>query len=103
MSEMYDLSYLVGDQCGVYIFMNGDECVYIGQSKSVFKRISDHMRVGILKVDGLLVQFCEEHELLALEYELILKHRPTRNKQIPCNPTLPDIKIDLATLGLAIR
>lgn len=97
MSELHDLSYLVTDRCGVYIFLQGDECVYVGQSKSVFKRVTDHIRIGTFVADRLLVQYCEEHELLALEYDTIIKYQPTRNKQCR-NPRLPDIKIDLAKL-----
>ena len=69
---------------GIYFLLDGDEIVYVGQSKNIFARIGDHVRGSKdfdsftfidLDIDG--------DDLNLAEAELIYRLEPKYNKNVP--------------------
>lgn len=68
------------DYC-VYALWNGDELVYIGMSIQPFGRITTHSRTK--EFTHYSIHLCEsEEEMMLVESELIMKHKPLYNKAI---------------------
>jgi hypothetical protein len=98
MSDMVDISFILKEQCAVYALYHENECVYVGQSKKVVRRIQKHKSNGLIPFNRVLVRFCEEHELDQLEFQFIRSLQP-RTNITNIGPEL-DNTIDLVGLGL---
>jgi len=63
----------------VYFLYDGDEIVYIGQSKEVFGRIASHVRDGEKQFDSFAIIHVSAVELDAVEKANIEAYRPRYN------------------------
>jgi hypothetical protein len=67
----------------VYGWRRGEKYLYIGQTKSLLKRLAGHHKVGLIldfeETDNLDLWFCESKDLLTLEESLIRLYQPTYN------------------------
>lgn len=63
--------------CGVYFLMQGDEIVYVGQSRDIYSRISHHLRN--ITCDKITAIPCPEEKLNSLELLYIRKFSPRYN------------------------
>ncbi|MCP4989208.1 MAG: GIY-YIG nuclease family protein [Colwellia sp.] len=69
------------DMLFVYKLMQGDETIYIGQSKGLYKRLYVHKRSKTF--DRVFIHYCKsKHEMDTLENYLILKNKPKLNKDL---------------------
>jgi hypothetical protein len=99
---------------GVYALLRGPEVLYVGHSKSVYQRISNHrnaqqrkrpymnitggdIRIRPIPFDRVLVKWCPVHEAKILESELIHRYRPRFN--IVVVEPLRDHGVDLEDLA----
>jgi|SRR6266849_1690483 len=92
---------------GVYVFMQGDEVVYVGSSENVWYRIGLHRNASLkgkgdsgteCKVyDRMLVKVCDIDEAIELEIAIYYKYQPKYNKAIPRSyrPRRGEPKVDL--------
>lgn len=64
---------------GVYFLLNRSKVVYVGQSKSVEKRIADHKRNKKFSFDSFRVIGCNVDRLLDYERRLIRLFNPRLN------------------------
>jgi hypothetical protein len=89
-----------GMPSGVYALMRGPEVLYIGYSKSIYARISNHrnaqrrgdkpyqhvtggdLRIRPMPFDRVLVKWCSMLEAKILEVELIHRYRPPFNRKV---------------------
>lgn len=97
--DFVDMSHLLNRSC-VYILLNGDEVIYVGQSIDIGSRVSNHRRSLSMKFDTVKVHFCPPHLMASLELELITKHSPKWNTFGLNVPRSKNYKIDLVELGL---
>ena len=71
--------------CGIYFLFQGENCVYIGQSRYVHARVNEHKRMTgkwAKAFDSYAWVPCEPDRLLAEETRLIRKLKPILNLQI---------------------
>jgi len=68
---------------GIYYLLDGDEIVYIGQSRNVSYRIAAHISEGQKIFNRYLFFPCNIEDLNATECEEIIKYKPKYNKTIP--------------------
>lgn len=94
------VEYISPELIGVYVLCLEGDIIYIGQSTNVTARLREHRRKGKV-FDCVYVRYCAEAELDRIEVSMIRKHKPKNN--ITNNNELPNIKIDLAKLGLVRR
>jgi hypothetical protein len=78
---------------GIYLLLQGDEIVYIGQSKCLLNRLASHLRNRPHEFDGFHVIECAVEELDSTERALIRKHQPKLNK-VHGRDTSPPTRID---------
>lgn len=67
------------DRPGVYFLWQGDVIVYVGQARSMRKRIGQHISEGRKAFDGISHQVYDESELLTIESQLIRVLAPKYN------------------------
>jgi len=77
---------------GVYFLFEGDDIVYIGQSRDIHQRITNHYATKVF--DSWNYIKIKPSELDIREAEYIIEYRPIYNKGLPIN----DIWIPQATL-----
>lgn len=65
--------------CGIYVLFDGDEVVYVGQSRNVHGRIGNHVVEGVKKFDRFAVVEVEADLLDYLESKYILALQPKYN------------------------
>ena len=66
-------------RCGCYILFLNESCVYVGSSSTnVFNRLQIHFRR--FNFDSFIFLTCSKETLLATEYLLIAKLKPTYNR-----------------------
>ena len=68
---------------GVYCLYFGDDIVYVGQSRNIYGRISQHMNGAPFEFDHFIIKECEPFELRLLEAKLIQELQPKWNKILP--------------------
>lgn len=68
---------------GVYFLLDGNEIVYVGQSKNVPSRLIAHFRSGEMAFDRWWYQPCPERLLLRLEAHYISAFSPKYNFSAP--------------------
>ncbi len=84
------------DISGVYFLFKGEECVYIGESNSIFRRSSQHMNHKKNEWDSFKIHPVEgEHKRKALESFLINVFQPKLNKVFDCPMTATAISHSL--------
>lgn len=81
MDGFADVTRLINDGPGIYALWLGDDCIYIGKSSQVYKRIRQHRANGLFEFNRVMVLFCAGDELDKLEYQAIQHYKPVRNKQ----------------------
>lgn len=69
--------------CGIYFLIAVGNIVYVGKSKDIILRLSNHMREGRKVFDSFCVLKCAPEELDTLEALYIAKLRPSLNTQRP--------------------
>lgn len=77
--------------CGIYFLFDGDELVYIGQSRDIVLRLFQHSRPRYAAPAKRFTTYawveCEPDELNALELAYLAKFRPALNtKPLPGEP-----------------
>ena len=69
----------------VYILYNDDDCIYVGQTSNLERRIDEHKN----RFKGLFnrheVISCNCNSVDDIEAEMIVKLQPTYNKELPSN------------------
>ncbi len=65
--------------CGVYYLLDGVTVLYVGSSKNIARRLSQHKRN--INFDLYCYDECEESELLSREAEAIKQFHPILNRQ----------------------
>ena len=63
----------------VYFLLNGDEVVYVGQTKNGLTRPFSHKDKVF---DSVIIKFCDIEQLDGFEDEYIIKYKPRYNKAI---------------------
>ena len=63
----------------LYFLYDGEELVYIGQSREVLGRIATHIRLGEKVFDSFAIVHVPDAELLDIERENIREYRPKYN------------------------
>ena len=74
--RLQDLSRYLPRLCGVYLFVERDQVVYVGKSTNVIVRIHSHLSN---EAPNVYYVPCDEQDLSELETALILLFRPTNN------------------------
>ena len=99
---------------GVYLLLRGVVVVYVGKSKNVYSRMSQHyynMKKGMrgyrpspidcnnyqLRFDQALVHWCAWGELDKLEVYYINRYKPKWNVYVPA--VLPELNVDIMSLA----
>lgn len=100
--DFVDMSHLLNRSC-VYMLLNGDEVIYVGQSTDIGCRVSNHRRSLSMRFDAVKVHFCPVHLMASLELELIAKYNPKWNRSGANIKQSKGYKIDLVALGLITR
>lgn len=72
--------YDLGGPCHVYFLIDGDEVVYVGQSRDLTHRIETHLKDERKKFDRVLTLECDRRSLLATESHFIRLLRPRYNE-----------------------
>lgn len=65
---------------GVYLLMLGDNCVYVGQAKNIFHRLSNHQHDETKIFDNVLVELAPSRLLHIVEYTYIQQLKPRLNR-----------------------
>ena len=94
MDGFIDVTLLINDGPGIYALWLDDRCIYVGQSKHVYKRIRQHRANGLFAFSRVTVSFCGVDELDKLEYLAINHFKPERNKALMADITVK-VPIDL--------
>ena len=95
MEGFIDATWMLDDhKCGVYALFYEEECVYVGKSTRILRRIRKHKSTGKIRFNKIMIRFCEQAELDTLEYFYINKLRPIYNSTD---------KLDASVLGLIDR
>lgn len=76
-AEIIGTSTPIPETSGIYFLIKGDAVVYVGQSKNVHRRISDHLANKAF--DRINVIECPTEDLTKLEMEYIRKLKPILN------------------------
>ena len=63
---------------GIYFLYNGDELIYIGQSRSILSRIGQHVKGG-KSFDSYTFVECDEEDLDSMEAGYIKHYHPSMN------------------------
>jgi predicted GIY-YIG superfamily endonuclease len=65
--------------CGVYYLWDGAQVIYVGSSRLIERRVSDHRSKG-LDFAGYFIDECAPSELFRREAAAIAEFRPILNK-----------------------
>lgn len=79
--DIFALPRLKPDVTGVYFLFKGEECVYVGKSRRVHLRVSEHMRgdFRFKDFDSYTWLACSEAEAASLEVHYIMLFKPRLN------------------------
>ena len=84
INKLFDFSSVPreGEYCIYCLFDLSDTCIYVGQTKSLERRIYNHFREG---KDFVKFSFdvCEKSEACELEAKMIVDMNPPLNKKLP--------------------
>lgn len=69
----------------IYSLYADDDCVYVGQTSDLYRRIKEHERNPDLYFDSFSIQSCKEYESNDLEAMEIVRQQPKHNKSLPKN------------------
>ncbi len=104
---------IVPNLCGVYIFKNDKDVLYVGKAKNLKKRIQQYMNgsmnsyktpILIERANNIEFIVCSnEKESLLLEQELIKKYKPYYNILLLDDKKYPYILVELKTNKLEIK
>jgi excinuclease UvrABC nuclease subunit len=103
---------------GVYVLLRYGDIIYVGQSKALFSRLDDHMRVRkargpvgsgdertnkmrFIPFTHIMIKWCSEQKALELEAELINRYKPEYNIRVP--EPMVDYEIDIDALVAMIE
>jgi len=75
-----DMSYLFAKKVGIYLLYKDEVCLYVGQSKDIFSRISEHRKASRIRFNWVLIRECDKEELDHLEFLFVRKFQPALNK-----------------------
>lgn len=62
---------------GVYALFDGGECVYVGESSNIPRRLGDHIQEGVKKFNDFRIYYCRDRK--TLETDLIRLLKPKYN------------------------
>ena len=68
-----------GDAAGVYFLFLSDECVYVGQSVNVHRRVQEHLVQGVKEFDSYAWTPVQKENLVLAEAAYIAKLQPRLN------------------------
>jgi len=87
--EIKQLAHIIG----VYFLFDGDDLVYVGQSRNVLYRVGGHLK-SIKEFDSYGVVECEADQLDSLEAAYIKRYQPILNT-VGTNPALlkPSVRV----------
>lgn len=66
--------------CAVYFLYNQGTLLYIGRSKNVYPRISQHMKTAPFDFDEFALELCDPIDICALEMRRIREFSPRWNR-----------------------
>ena len=114
MENFYGFEAVRLEAAGVYLLIQGEKVVYVGQSISIHCRLRNHVTrlrrhrrglpMGIkdtipaIVFDRAMVKWAQPDELDELEYEMIVKYQPMFNKKL-IRRAEPLVQVDFAKLG----
>jgi predicted GIY-YIG superfamily endonuclease len=92
--ELVSLGFVKHDSyaCAVYALVWRDEVIYIGQTTNVFRRLTDHLRLGRHNFEFVYLLYCKQEELDRVEQHMIKHFQPKNNTSYK--------KIKLSDIGL---
>lgn len=79
MSTRFEHWKSVPQEAGVYLLYAGDECVYVGRSRNMRRRIEYHELRG--KFDRVIAIPHPPVSIQAMEHSLIFRHKPRYNRR----------------------
>lgn len=91
MGELFTKAQILEQQirygliCGIYFLIEGDEIVYVGQSRDILARIGVHHREGEKVFSTFFYIRCEVAAMADLEADYIVSLAPRYNTTIPVN------------------
>jgi len=88
------------DTVGVYFLYKDENCVYIGQSLCVRKRVMAHFRSTAIAFDNFDFIVCEPSQLSDLEAEHIAFLAPPYNGNLPSNSIFVEYKMEYQKYNL---
>lgn len=87
--EFLDITCLFNWDCGVYILLQNEEVMYVGQSQYIPIRVHTHRRDNRFQFDKVVVRYCEPNDLDLIEAELIKELKPMHNRNSGRNSFRP--------------
>lgn len=85
---------------GIYLLLDGDEVVYVGQSNNIHWRAVQHRHQSSKQFDRYAYIMCAETDVNTIEAYLILHFAPRYNKKLPQNPLWGSLHVVAHELGL---
>jgi len=82
----------IPNTCGVYFLISGDDIVYVGRSKSIHRRIREHVSDKTKEFDSFCIMECEYYESRRLEIVYIGKFNPRYNKDLRIHRGIPRLR-----------
>lgn len=81
IDELLDIAQEPGSTCGVYVLLDGEEVVYVGQSGTMATRIENHIQGGLKIFDRFAIIPCSPADLTVTEAAYIRKYQPRYNRK----------------------
>jgi hypothetical protein len=88
LMEAFSPTYKLPSGPHVYMLIEGDEIIYVGQTVSLTSRIASHKYATKKSFSFLYIQPCEASDLVILESLYINKFKPVLNQLKATRPTI---------------